>query len=137
MSASADLVVNIVTKVSGNGMADAEKQTSKFRSGLSAASKVAGAALLGIAAAGISAAKAAAEDAQGQAILANSMRNAAGASKEQIKATEDWITAQSKATGVADGGFIRPALVRDAIRSLPNCGTDAAAGCCWMLLSCA
>jgi hypothetical protein len=35
-----------------------------------------------------------------------------------------------EATGVAVGGFIRPALVRDAIRSLPNCGADAAAGCC-------
>lgn len=109
MTASADLVVNIVTKVSGNGMKDATDQTSKFRRGLGAASKVAGAALLGIAAAGISAAKAAAEDAQGQALLANSMKNAAGASKEQIAATEDWITAQSKATGVADDE-LRPAL---------------------------
>ena len=37
--------------------------------------------------------------------------------------------------GVADGGFIKPALVRDAIRSLPSCGVVAAAGWFWMLWS--
>lgn len=38
-----------------------------------------------------------------------------------------------EAAGVADGGFIKPALVRDAIRSLPSCGVVAAAGWFWML----
>ena len=70
---------------------------------------MAGAALLGIGAAAIHAADAAAEDAQSQALLANSMKNAAGASKQQIAATEDWIDAQSKATGVTDDE-LRPAL---------------------------
>lgn len=107
--ASADLVVNIVTKLSGDGMQQAEKSTSKFKSGLATASKVAGAALLGIGAAAIGAANAAAEDAKSQALLANSMKNAAGASKDQIAATEDWIDAQSRATGVADDE-LRPAL---------------------------
>jgi len=37
--------------------------------------------------------------------------------------------------GVTGGGFIRPALVRDAIRSLPNCGAAVAMGCVWMLCS--
>ena len=32
------------------------------------------------------------------------------------------------AAGAVDGGFIRPALVRDAIRSLPNCGVAVATG---------
>ena len=42
-----------------------------------------------------------------------------------------------EAAGVTDGGFIKPALVRDAIRSLPNCGVVAAAAWFWMLWSCA
>src|SRR5262245_9927604 len=109
VAASADLIVNIVTKVSGDGMEQATQQTSKFKSGLATASKVAGAALLGVGAAAISAAKAAAEDQQSQVLLANSMKNAAGASKDQIAATEDWIDAQSRATGVADDE-LRPAL---------------------------
>jgi len=109
VAASADLVVNIVTKLSGDGMAQADKQTSKFKSGLSAASKVAGAALLGIGAAAIHAADAAAQDAKSQALLANAMTNGAHASKSQIQATEDWIDAQSRATGVTDDE-LRPAL---------------------------
>lgn len=38
-------------------------------------------------------------------------------------------------TGVwaADGVFIRPALVRDAIRSLPSCGVAVAMGWLWIL----
>src|SRR5262245_29054794 len=90
-------------------MEHATQQTSKFKSGLATASKVAGAALLGVGAAAISAANAAAQDQQSQTLLANSMRNAAGASKDQIAATEDWIDAQSRATGVADDE-LRPAL---------------------------
>lgn len=109
MAASADLVVNIVTKLSGDGMAQADKQTSKFKSGLSSASKVAGAALLGIGAAALGAANAAAEDAKSQTLLANAMTNGAHASKAQIAATEDWIDAQSRATGVTDDE-LRPAL---------------------------
>lgn len=109
MAASADLVVNIVTKLSGNGMADAEKQTSKFKSGLATASKVAGAALLGVGAAAISAANAAAEDAKSQALLANAMKNSAGANKDQIAQTEAYIDSASRATGVTDDE-LRPAM---------------------------
>lgn len=109
MVASADLVVNIVTKLSGDGMAQAEKSTSKFKSGLASASKVAGVALVAVGAAAIGAANAAAEDAQSQALLAKSMENAAGSTKSQIAQTEDWIDAQSKATGVTDDE-LRPAL---------------------------
>ena len=41
------------------------------------------------------------------------------------------------AAGAVDGGFIRPALVSDAIRSLPNCGVAVATGWVWTLCSCA
>ena len=39
------------------------------------------------------------------------------------------------AAGVVDGGFIRPALVRDAIRSLPNWGVGVAIGWVWIVCS--
>ena len=53
--------------------------------------------------------KAAAEDAQQQAILSKALKNSAGATDKQVAATEDWITAQGKAFGVADDK-LRPAL---------------------------
>jgi len=62
-----------------------------------------------LAAAAIVAGKAAADDAAGQAILANTLQKTTGATSGQIKATEDWIAAQSAATGVADDE-LRPAL---------------------------
>lgn len=52
---------------------------------------------------------AAAEDAKQQAMLAQTMQNTANATKGQIAATEEWITAQGKAFGVADDQ-LRPAL---------------------------
>lgn len=109
MAASADLIVNIVTRVSGNGMAEAEKSTSRFKSGLASASKVAGVALVAVGAAALGAAKAAAEDAQGQALLANAMVNGAHATKGQIAQTEAFIDSLSRATGVADDE-LRPAM---------------------------
>lgn len=56
-------------------------------------------------------AKAAAEDQKAQALLANQLRNSAGATDAQIKATEDWISAQGRALGVTDDE-LRPALAR-------------------------
>lgn len=56
-------------------------------------------------------ATAAAEDQQAAALMAKTFQNAAGATKAQIAATEDWITAQGKALGVADDD-LRPALSR-------------------------
>lgn len=53
--------------------------------------------------------KAAAEDAQSQALLERALKNSTGATKAQVAATEDWITAQGKALGVADDQ-LRPAL---------------------------
>lgn len=69
---------------------------------------------IGVGAAAVAAAKfatAAAEDQQAAALMAKTFENAAGATKSQIAATEDWITAQGKALGVADDD-LRPALSR-------------------------
>jgi hypothetical protein len=67
----------------------------------------AGAAIAGIAA--FKFAKGAMEDQQAAAKLALQLKNSAGATKGQVAATEQWITAQGKALGVADDD-LRPAL---------------------------
>lgn len=56
-------------------------------------------------------AKGAIEDEKAQGVLATSMKNAAGANKQQVKQIEAWITAQGKAKGIADDE-LRPALSR-------------------------
>lgn len=77
--------------------------------------RVAGAAMaVGLGAAAVGAyklAKAASEDEAAAKKLALALRNNAGATKTQIAATEDWITAQGKALGVSDDE-LRPALGR-------------------------
>ena len=69
----------------------------------------AAAALTAVAGALGLAAKAAAEDEQQQALLANTMENTVGATKATIAATEDMISAMSRATGTADSE-LRPAF---------------------------
>lgn len=54
-------------------------------------------------------AEAAIEDEKSAALLARTLQNATGATKGQISAVEDWITAQGKAYGVADDD-LRPAI---------------------------
>lgn len=111
----ADHVTTLVVKVvadakQAQGELNKTSQSgSKFAKGLGVAAKASSAVLLGLGAAAIHAGKAAAEDAQGQAILANAMRNATGANKEQIAAMEDYIAKTAAATGVADDQ-LRPAL---------------------------
>lgn len=58
--------------------------------------------------------KAAIEDEQAQLRLANALREATGATDDQIKATEDFILQTSLATGVADEQ-LRPAMQRLAV----------------------
>lgn len=55
------------------------------------------------------AAMAAAEDEKSQRLLALAMENSAGATVEQVEATEGWIDAMARSTGVADDQ-LRPAL---------------------------
>src|SRR4029077_11405586 len=77
--------------------------------GMQKAALPAAAALGAIGFAAVDATKAAMEDAKAQEHLAGVLERTAGASKAQVKATEDWITKTSKATGVADDQM-RPAL---------------------------
>jgi hypothetical protein len=92
-------------------------KASKFASGMGKAALPAAALLAGLGAMG----KAAADDAQGQAVLANQLRKSAGASDKQIANTEDWISTATLATGVADDQ-LRPALASLA-RATGDVGT--------------
>lgn len=104
---AATLRINIVADASkaadtlnkSAGMAD------KFAGGINRAALPAAAVVAGL---GLMA-KAAADDQQAQVILAQSLRNTAGASDAAIASTEDWIAKQAMATGVADDQ-LRPAL---------------------------
>lgn len=88
---------------------DAEKAASKMqRVGHVAGVMLAG-GLTAAAAAAYKWSQMAAEDEESAVKMATVFRNAAGATKAQIAATEDWITAQGKAVGVADDE-LRPAL---------------------------
>src|SRR5262245_9816886 len=110
MAATAELVVKVITDTSrATGLDDTATKTGKFSRGVATASKVAGAALLGLGAAAIAAGNAAAEDAQSQALLATAMKNATGANDAQIASMEEWISKTAAATGVADDQ-LRPAL---------------------------
>lgn len=78
-------------------------------------SKAAGVALVGgltlAAAAAVKFTKQAAEDSQAQARLAFQLQRSGHATKGQVAAVEEWITAQGKATGITDDE-LRPALSR-------------------------
>lgn len=71
----------------------------------------AAAAVAGLAAAAFDAGRAAMEDAAAQTELARTLKQSAGASDDAIRATEDWISAQGRALGVADDD-LRPALAK-------------------------
>ena len=92
----------------------------------------------GVAAAGValySSAKAAVADQAAQVKLAKQLQNSAGATREQISATEDWITKQGVALGVTDDD-LRPALSRlvavtkdvDKAQRLASLSMDVSAG---------
>ena len=106
----AELVIKVTadTKQAASELNNAGTAGGKMRAGLATASKGAAVALAAVGAAAISAGKAAAEDAQSQAILAKQMENSAGASKAQIAGMEDWISAASAASGVLTMSCAQP-----------------------------
>lgn len=101
------------------GLADADGQLNAFGDRMQSAGKsmmkvggmmTAGITLPIIAGLGL-ATKAAAEEAKEQEILAQVLRNTAGATTMQVDAVEDWITATQNATAVADSK-LRPAFAK-------------------------
>lgn len=120
--ADASLSFNILTKYQDTGVKRAEKDmnqfgtTTKRTSGSLKKFAVVGAGA--VAAAAVIAGKAlfsmtknAAADEAAQRRLAIGLRNSAGATRKQVSAVEDWISAQGRATGIADDEM-RPALQR-------------------------
>lgn len=99
----------------GRTASDLEKKFGKMGGRMDKVGRVSGQILAGglllAGGAAIKAGQAAADDEAAQEQLAQQLRKAAGASNEQIAATEDWITAQGKATGISDD-VLRPALAK-------------------------
>lgn len=111
MAASAILAIKILADANqaNKALGEAGTATSKWQSGMATAAKGATVALAGVTAVVVGGVKAAAEDAQAQAILANALKKSAGASDSAVAATEAWISKTAMATGVADDE-LRPAL---------------------------
>ena len=110
------LSIPIVSEFDGKGIDKAiqefkqlETVGEKAQFAIKKAAVPAAAALTAVAGALGLAAKAAAEDEQQQAILANTMQNVVGATDATVAATEDMISAMSRATGTADSE-LRPAF---------------------------
>jgi len=113
VATSVDLIVNIVTKMSGAGMDQAEKQTSKFKSGLNKASVGAGVALAGIVAFGKGAVDAASDVQQSLgAVDAVFGKNASTIDK--------WANQASESVGVSKNAYMELATVTGA--QLKNMG---------------
>jgi hypothetical protein len=110
------LSIPIVSEYDGKGVSKAIKEFKQLETvgekaqfAIKKAAVPAAAALTAVAGALGLAAKAAAEDEQQQAILANTMQNVVGATDATVAATEDMIAAMSRATGTADSE-LRPAF---------------------------
>lgn len=106
MGKPAILKVDIISDFVDKGISEAETGLGKLNTAAVAAST---AIVGGLVVAGAKFAQMAMEDAASADHMANSLRNTAGATDAQIAATEDWITAQGKALGVADDQ-LRPAM---------------------------
>jgi hypothetical protein len=110
------LSIPIISEFDGKGIDKAIKEFQQLETvgekaqfAIKKAAIPAAAALTAVAGALGLAAKAAAEDEQQQAILANTMQNVVGATDATVVATEDMISAMSRATGTADSE-LRPAF---------------------------
>ena len=110
------LSIPIVSEFDGKGIDKAIKEFKQLETvgekaqfAIKKAAVPAAAALTAVAGALGLAARAAAEDEQQQAILANTMQNVVGATDATVAATEDMISAMSRATGTADSE-LRPAF---------------------------
>ena len=110
------LSIPIISEFDGKGIDKAIKEFKQLETvgekaqfAIKKAAIPAAAALTAVAGALGLAAKAAAEDEQQQAILANTMQNVVGATDATVAATEDMISAMSRATGTADSE-LRPAF---------------------------
>ena len=110
--------IPIISEFDGKGIAKAKQEFSQLEGAgakanyaLKKAAVPAAAALAGVGAALFGATKAAMEDETAQKQLALALKNSTGASDAAVAATEEWISAQGRALGVADDD-LRPALAK-------------------------
>ena len=103
------LSIPIISEFDGKGIKKAIKQFQQLETAgekaqfaIKKAAVPAAAALAGIGVALVGATKAAIEDEAEQAQLALTLQNVTAASDAQVKATEDQISAMSRASGIAD-----------------------------------
>jgi hypothetical protein len=112
------LSIPIISEFDGSGIAKAKKEFAQLETSGQKAQyaikKAAVPAAAGLAALGVAlfdATKGAMEDDAAQQKLAQTLLNTAGATDDQIKQTEKWISAQGTALGITDDE-LRPALGR-------------------------
>jgi phage-related protein len=110
------IVVPIVSEWNSKGLdksvsdiKGAQTGWQKAGAGFESAFVPATAALGALVAGGIALAKGAADDAAAASKLAGTLKRTTGATDDQVASTEDWISAQGEALGVADDD-LRPAL---------------------------
>jgi hypothetical protein len=112
------VVLNIFSEFDSSGVQKAKKEFSQL-DGAAAKTKFAfkkalipaTAAVAGLGAALFDATKGAMEDAAAQDLLANNLRRATGATEQQIKSNEDWISSTGALLGVTDTE-LRPVLAK-------------------------
>ena len=110
--------IPIISEFDGKGISKAKQEFAqlegagaKAQYAIKKAALPAAAALAGVGAALFDATKGAMEDAAAQKQLALALKNSTGATDQAVSATEDWISAQGQALGVADDD-LRPALAK-------------------------
>lgn len=120
--------IPIITDFQGDGLEKTFEQFKKLENNAERASFAlqkafvpAAAAVAGLTAGLVLSAKAAADDQAAQSRLETQLKNSTGATDAQVKMTEDFITAMSNATAVADDE-LRPAL-GNLVRATEDIGT--------------
>lgn len=110
--------IPIISEFDGKGLERAKKEFSdlegigaKSQYAIKKAAIPAAAALGAVGVALFDATKGAMEDAAAQSTLARNLQATTGATDDQIKSAEDWITTQGKLLGISDSQ-LRPALAR-------------------------
>jgi hypothetical protein len=113
---SASLVFDLIAKDHASDKFDKIGHSSssagaKLKTFAKAGALAAGAAVVGLGVALVGMAKSAMEDQKAQALLAQQLKNSAGATDAQVAATEKWITRSGTMFGIADDD-LRPALAK-------------------------
>jgi hypothetical protein len=111
--AKGDIEIGIDADASGaiKGFKQTETAAQRASRSINMGAKIAAAGFLAVGAGALILAKGAADDQKAAVALATQLKNTTGATRNQVKAVEDWITKQGRLTGITDDE-LRPALGR-------------------------